>query len=244
MNRLFTRTAVFIVVAVLIAAGLGYWQYREARNNVFKTGTPLTASDAVSGEIPLLGADFSVDPLSKGWGHRTFLRYPPTDYSMTTIDGRRALHCATHASASILARHTAIPVADFRTLSWEWKIETPLTSNLDEATREGDDHPARFFVSFKSTEDTAHRAEIIWSNKRFQPGDYKDIEGFLHLVVNGHDENVGVWHAQSVDLMALYRKISGRTDNPVMDVLGFFCDSDNTGGQTSAYFADVVLKNK
>lgn len=242
MKQLFSRRMGLMALVAILAIGSGLYAYRALRADPFKSGPALTTAAAQNGEIALLDADFSTKPLSQGWGHRTFWGITPTDYAIKTIDSRQALHCATDNAGSILARHTSISIADFPTMAWEWKVETPLASTIDEETPEGDDHPARFFLGFESQDGTQSHAEIIWSNQRFASGDYKIINGFHHLVANGLQKNVGVWHQQEVDLMALYRKLSGRNDAPMLTVLGFFCDSDNTGGRTSAYFNDIKLK--
>ena len=43
-----------------------------------------------------------------------------------------------------------------------------------------------------------------------------------------------------IDLRELYEKVGG-TGEPVLTVLGFFCDSDNTGAESAALFSDVTL---
>lgn len=229
----------FAIAIVLAAAFVGY---KVLRPDQFDTGTPLVKQDAKQGRITLVGDKLALDDLPAGWVHRTFWNVTPTHYALINIDERRALHCTTNNSGSILARDTSINLAEYPILRWEWKIDKPLVSDLDEETSEGDDHPARFFVRFQNGEGVNSAAEIIWSNVRFKPGDTKIIHGFHHLVVNGLPENVGTWHQQSVDLEALYRKLPNSGADPTLTVLGFFCDSDNTGGSTSAYFSDVRLE--
>uniref|UniRef100_A0A2A4YQV6 DUF3047 domain-containing protein n=1 Tax=OCS116 cluster bacterium TaxID=2030921 RepID=A0A2A4YQV6_9PROT len=237
-----------IFIIVIIVAGLigaGYAAYGWWRGNPFDTGAPLLASAAQDGRIELIDGELDVENLPQGWVHRTFFNVTATDYKLVTIDDRAALHCATDNSGSILARDVDILLSDFGLLKWQWKIEKPLNSPLDEDSEdseEGDDHPARFFVAFKNTDGARKMAEIIWSNQKYKAGDYKIINGFHHLVANGLDENVGKWHEQIVDLAALYKRIGGTGTNPSLGLLGFFCDSDNTGGSTSAYFSDVRLE--
>ena len=84
--------------------------------------------------------------------------------------------------------------------------------------------------------------EIIWSNKKYAPGDYKIIGDFHHYVANGLNENIGKWHSQTVDLRQIYSDIGG-TGTPTLQVLGFFCDSDNTGAQSEGFFRDVRLSD-
>lgn len=207
----------------------------------FATEYPLTAPTDGSGEILLIDQNFQIDPLSKGWGHRKFFAVAATKYSIERLDQGSVLQCQTNNSGSILARHTDIPLEDFPILSWSWKVEIPINSSLGEATKEGDDHPARLFLRFSEDNGERRGLEIVWSNQIYAPGDYKIIGNFYHYVANGLDKNVGVWHDQSVDLSQIYRDIGGTSANPKLSLLGFFCDSDNTGGASLAYFDKVRL---
>lgn len=235
--------SVFVGGVVLAVAVFGAYKFYFGAN-AFDTGTPLLASAAVDGQINLVDEGFDIDNLPQGWVHRTFFNITPTDYKLAEIDGKTALQCSTNNSGSILGRDVSVKLSEFPLLKWQWKIDKPLQSDLDEETEAGDDHPARFFVMFNNEDGSRSAAEIIWSNKRFVKGDYKIIGSFYHLVANGLDENVGIWHDEVVDLQALYSKVSGVSADPSLSLLGFFCDSDNTGGSTNAYFADVRLEAK
>lgn len=216
-----------------------FTSYKALQPDPFVTASPLRADAAVGGEIALVDAPLSLDNLADGWVHRRFFRVTPTTYETTQKDGRDALRCATDNAASILIRDTDISLAQFPLLRWDWMITQELVSEIDEDTHEGDDHPARFFVRFIDGDGGVTATEIIWSNTQYSPGDYKVIDDFQHLVANGLSENTGVWHSEVVDLLALYRHVTGRNDVGKIDLLGFFCDSDNTGGSTEAFFADV-----
>lgn len=225
-----------MIFSAVIVSGI-VWGYSVYRTDVFNTGNPLLAS---SGPVELIDVDFSTDILPDGWVHRTFFRTKPTDYQLVEEDGRRALSCTTKHSGSILARETSIRLTDLPILSWSWKITKPIESTIDEATEEGDDHPARFFLRFNNESGQTKAAEIIWSNQKYAPGEYKIIGDFYHFVANGLNSNVGKWHSQSIDLSELYKDVGG-TGEPVLTVLGFFCDSDNTGAESVALFSDVTL---
>lgn len=223
-----------LVLGVVVAAATaGWWMMRPSG---FDTDAPLTSDGT---PIDLL-ADLDTDDIGAGWVHRKFLTVSAASYEVTDIAGDTALLCETNDSASILARDTDIAVADLPILTWEWQIIDPIDSNVDEATEEGDDHPARFFVVFSNEADERRAMEIIWSNQKFAPGEYKIIGDFYHYVANGLSENVGAWHTQQVDLREIYADIGG-TGTPKLQALGFFCDSDNTGTQSSAMFKNVML---
>lgn len=229
----------WLLIFGVLALAIGAWGCSAFRSNVFETGSPLQAS---SGSVALLNEKLLMDELPAGWAHRTFFRVTPTQYRIVEEDGRRALRCTTDHSGSILARETSIPVADLPFLSWSWKITKPIDSLIDEDTKEGDDHPARFFLRFENDSGERFHTEIIWSNLKYAPGDFKLIGEFYHLVANGLPANVGSWHSQTVNLSKLYKDIGG-SGAPMLKVLGFFCDSDDTGGASTAFFSDVTLSS-
>lgn len=220
--------------AALLMAGYGV--YHASRPPFWETDNPLRTA---SGPVNVL-ADLDTDTLSEGWKERKFFRVTPTQYRSSQEDGKQVLRCTTDNSASILARDVDIALSDLPILSWRWLVTQPIESDLDESTEAGDDHPLRFYVRFSNGAGETRSAEIIWSNKKYAPGDYKIIGTFPHLVANGLHENVGEWHDQTVDLRDLYRDIGG-TGAANLDVLGFFCDSDNTGTRSDGAFEGITL---
>jgi hypothetical protein len=229
----------FKIGAGLIFLSAGYLAYNALKPPFWETDQPLTAT---IGPIDFL-ADLDTNNVANGWKERTFFRITPTQYALTQEDDAPALRCTTNHSGSILARDTDIALGDMPFLNWEWKVTDPIDNGIDEDTRDGDDHPLRFYLRFINDAGESKGAEIIWSNQKYAAGDYKIIGSFYHLVANGLDENVGSWHTQSVDLRKLYGDIGG-TGSARLDVLGFFCDSDNAGGTSDGYFRNVQLSTE
>lgn len=145
--------------------------------------------------------------------------------SFTTKDATSALRCETNAGGSIYGRHTDISLARFPVLTWRWFVELPISSEHDERTPEGDDHPVRFFLEFRDSEGGAHHAEIIWANRVFKRGDWKYIGKFPHYVADGGTENVGRWRNERAHLLDIYRNMTKRTDTPRLIFLALFCKS-------------------
>ena len=144
----------------------------------------------------------------------------------------------------MLFRHVDIELYEYPTLTWQWFIEDGIDSDVDESTREGDDHPARFMVVFDSADGERHRMEIIWGNRMFGAGDYKYLGSFPHYVANGGAENVGRWHRERIDLTDIYQELWGETAGARLVDLALFCDSDETGDETIAYVADVRVERR
>ena len=239
MNTKLIFRAILVVGVVVAVAGAASWFMRPDGNE-----NPLKAGSGDSVTVLEFSALNGFETLPKGWAHRTFWFTSPMQLAQKTHEGVVALNCKTDNGGSILGRNTDIDLAAFPLLSWDWFIEQPITSEVDERTKAGDDHPARLLIRFEDTKGAPHFVEIIWSNRMFVPGDYKYIEDFPHYVANGLEANIGRWHHQQVDLLDIYRTTSGLKDNPKVRSVAIFCDSDNTGGQSSAYFSDVVLARR
>ena len=92
-----------------------------------------------------------------------------------------------------------IPLNEYPFLNWAWFIEQPIVSDLDEATREGDDHPARFFIVLATVSGERRSMEIIWGN-RLKAGGYKYVGDFPHYVARGGNENTNRWFDEEVNL--------------------------------------------
>jgi Protein of unknown function (DUF3047) len=181
---------------------------------------------------------FPLDPLPAGWRHRTFWTRRPMAFGFAVKDGVPAMRFATAASASMLFRGVDVDLAEYPVLAWRWYVEQPIESALDERTREGDDHPARFFLELRTAAGETRKMEIVWGN-RLRAGDFKYIGGFPHYVADGGDENAGRWRDEAVDLAAVTRRIWPDGGRLRLVELAVFCDSDETKGRTVAYVADV-----
>jgi Protein of unknown function (DUF3047) len=236
MSLISTRPRLVAVAlfAILLVAAAGVWLTRETPNN------PLTSQGGPQVVAMDFAAPISLDPLPPGWTHYKFWTKPAMELSFVTKDAVPALRCATKGGGSIFGRWTDIDLAAYPKLTWRWFVETPIVSALDERTRAGDDHPVRWFVGFADSEGGEHAAEIIWGNTRLKRGDWKVLDGFQHFVADGGPENAGTWRDESADLLAIYRKASGRTDTPRLKRLAIFCDSDETGGRSVAYTGGPV----
>ena len=70
----------------------------------------------------------------------------------------------------MLFRRVGIGLADYPMLAWRWYIQLPIRSPLDERTRKGDDHPARF------------DARVFADDRHWTRGSYDDGHGGHCLV--------------------------------------------------------------
>ncbi len=191
----------------------------------------------------------SLDDFDDSWYHRTFWTSFAMDISFVTKDDRPSIRLETDNSASMLFRYVDIPLDQYPILSWDWFIEKGIYSNVSELTHEGDDHPARLFLSFIAGDNTPHRMEIIWGNSELSKGDWKHLKfsenrSFPHYVANGGENNVGRWHFEKEDMVKLYQKLWGDASGARLTEIALFCDTDDTGLISIAYFSNVRVEHK
>lgn len=235
-SRAFAGVMCCLAAAVLTACSSG-----QRRNVLVPDGSPSVV--VMEFRQPL-----ALDSLPDGWHHRTFFRTDPMQISFVTKQGRPSIRLATDHSGSMLYRFTDLPLDQYPMLAWDWFVERPIASDVDETTKAGDDHPARLYLKFRSATGEAHAMEIIWGNRSLQAGDWKYLSSFWsrnsfpHYVVRGGDENAGRWHDEKVDLRALYRKHWGDPRGASLQEVALFCDTDATGAQSVAYFSTVRVE--
>lgn len=148
----------------------------------------------------------------------------------------------------MLYRYVDVDLDRYPMLRWTWYIERPIRSDADEMTVAGDDHPARLYLTFQSAGGESHSMEIVWGNRKLKPGDWKHLKFFLdrrpfpHYAANGGDENAGRWHEERVDMRRLYREQWGEPRGARLVEIALFCDTDQTGAESVAYFSDVRVE--
>jgi hypothetical protein len=240
-----SRIAGYTLGILAVLAFSGYFAFQKL------TSPPPPVNPVLAGdESTVTLMDFttppSLDPITPGWWHKTFLTRPAMKISFVEKDARKALRCETNGSGSIFGRFTDIDLGTFPNLTWSWLVEQPVVATVPETGSKGDDHPARFLVQFADSEKSSHYMEIIWSNGAFKPGNWKYIEGFPHYVANGGDatsgENTNTWFDERLNLLDLYHTATKRKDTPHLINIAIFCDTDDTGAKSIAYFSKVMLE--
>jgi hypothetical protein len=245
MKNRFLRIIIYSFVTLAACLIGGYFAFQKL------TSPPAAVNPVLAGETPVVSlmdftTAFSLKPLPTGWWRIDFFTKPPMKLSFVEKAGVKALRCETHGSGSIFGRHTDIDLAKFPTLTWSWLVDQPVIADAPEGEWSGDDHPARLLLHLRDSLLKEHYFEIIWSNGAYKPGQWKIIGDFHHYVANGGNarsgENTGRWFDEKVNVLELYHIATGRMDAPHLMSIAIFCDTDNTGTSSSAYFGKVSLE--
>ena len=81
------------------------------------------------------------------WKEQSFVGN--TQYELQAQDGKNVLKATANRSASVLYKETAIDLTKTPWLDWSWK-STSTYMNINEQSKDGDDYPARLYVTAKT----------------------------------------------------------------------------------------------
>ena len=188
-----------------------------------------------------------------------------TAYSIVEEDGSPVVMAKAVASASGLIREIKINPLEYPVIRWKWKVENILKKG-DAGRREGDDYPARVYVTFqydpakagffeKSKYEAAgllygryppHAAiNYIWESRlpagSVVPNSYTDRT--MMFVVESGSEKLNRWIEEERNVFEDYRRSFGE-DPPMISGVAIMTDTDNTGETATAYFGDIRFEKK
>jgi len=167
------------------------------------------------------------------------------------------------ASASGLIREMKIDPKEFPMLQWRWKVGNILKKG-DVKTKEGDDYPARIYITFEydpqklnfleRTKYNAYRIlygrypplraiNYIWESTAPRgtavPNPYTNR--VMMIVVESGPEKVNQWVVEERNVFEDYRKAFDEEPPPISGV-AFMTDTDNTGEMATAYYGDIYFR--
>ena len=205
--------------------------------------------------------------LPDGWAPMTFRNISRHTRYTLVRDAEQGVvvRAEADASASGLIRRFDSPAADHPLLRWRWKVERPIR-NSDVTRKDGDDYPARIYVSFRYDparlslveqakyaaarvlygEYPPHAAlNYIWDAKApvgtIVPNPFTDRVRMI--VVQSGTADVGRWLAYERDIVADYRNAYGEEPPPLAGI-AIMTDADNTGESALAYYGDIELAKR
>lgn len=200
--------------------------------------------------------------LPPGWKPLTFKKVPkPTRYEVVNDGGTTVVKANSEASASGLTREVKIDPREYPIVRWRWKIGN-LLKQSDVHRKEGDDYPARLYITFEYDPDKvgfskklkykAGRAlfgdipiaalNYIWESKT-PVGTVIDnaFTDFAQMiVVESGPGKVGQWVAEERNIYEDYKRAFGE-EPPTINGVAIMTDTDNTKEQATAYYGDITF---
>jgi hypothetical protein len=220
-----------------------------------------TASDVIS--IGNFSTMREGTPLPAGWKPLTFPKIPrQTQYTLVKERETIAIRAESQNAASGLTYPVQVNLTEYPIIEWRWKVQN-LIQKGDVHRKEGDDYPARIYITFAYDPDrvgflkkATYRAarllfgeipiaaiNYIWDGKAatgtIVPNAYTDFVRMI--VVESGPQKVGQWVSESRNLYHDYKTAFGE-DPPFVNGVAVMTDTDNTGEEAIAYYGEIVFK--
>jgi DUF3047 family protein len=198
-----------------------------------------------------------------GWKPLTFKKIPKhTSYEVVKDGGVTIVKAVSEASASGLIKPVVIDPKEFPVVRWRWKIDNVLQRS-DVALKEGDDYPARLYITFEYDPDRVSFGKklkfkagqalfgdipiaalnYIWETKTpvgtIVENAYTDFAKMV--IVESGTQKVGMWIDEEWNIYEDYKKAFGE-EPPMINGVAIMSDTDNTKEQATAYYGDIVFQ--
>jgi hypothetical protein len=213
---------------------------------------------------------FSAEPEGSltpmGWKSWTFKKIERhTTYVTVREDGNVVVRAEASASASGLIREVKVDPKEYPVLAWRWKVSNAYTKG-DVSRKEGDDYPARMYVAFDYDPqrlgfvDRAKHAAVkllygeapplrvinyIWESKA--PKDTITSSAYTDwvkmIVVESGNELSNRWIDEQRNILEDYRKAFGEEPSTITGI-AIMTDADNTGEAATAWYGDIVFRQR
>lgn len=215
-------------------------------------------------EVGLFSTASPGGPFPPGWKPLTFEKIPKhTAYSLVKENETVVVKAVSQGSASGLIREISIDPRTYPIVQWRWKVENVLEKG-DVTKKEGDDYPARLYVTFEYDSRKVgifERAQYelaklvygqypplnainyIWANRTpvgtVVPNPYTDR--VIMIVVESGSTKLGQWLTEERNIYEDYRRAFGENPTNISGV-AIMTDTDNTQESAVAYFGDIIFK--
>jgi CO dehydrogenase/acetyl-CoA synthase gamma subunit (corrinoid Fe-S protein) len=198
-----------------------------------------------------------------GWKPLTFKKIPKhTSYEVVKDEDVTVVKAVSEASASGLIKQVVIDPKEFPIVRWRWKIDNVLQRS-DVALKEGDDFPARLYITFEYEPDKVSFGKklkfkvgqalfgdipiaalnYIWETKTpvgtIVENAYTDFAKMV--IVESGTQKVGMWIDEERNVYEDYKQ-AFREEPPMINGVAIMSDTDNTKEQATAYYGDIVFQ--
>lgn len=166
-----------------------------------------------------------------------------TRYEAAEIAGMAAVRAFCDGSASGLVLERKIDLTRTPVVEWSWGVEGVFDDAADEASKAGDDYPARlYFVRDGGFNPFATRAiNYVWASGKPAGADWPNAytaNAHVIAVQSGPPDPARPWVTQRRNLREDFRRYHGR-DVEVVDAVAIMTDCDNRGATASAWYGAV-----
>ena len=202
-------------------------------------------------------------PLPAGWKPLTFKKIERyTVYRLIEDEGTTVVEAVSEEGASGMTREVTVDLKQHPYLSWRWKV-TGVLRNGDVSRKEGDDYPARIYITFEydgsrlSLLDKVKYQAIRLLYGQYPPlgainyiwGSHADVgamvpnpytDQVMMFVVESGTERAHEWVSESRNVYEDYKQAFNQ-EPPLVSGVAIMTDTDNTKESAVAYYGDIAF---
>lgn len=214
-------------------------------------------------EVGRFSAAAAGQALPDGWKPLTFKKVDRhTKYELVEDEAIVVVKARSEASGSGLTKEIRIDPREYPIVRWRWKVEN-LLQKSDVRRKEGDDYPARLYITFEYDPDKVgftkklkYKAgqaifgaipigalNYIWDGKT-PAGTIVDnafTDFAKMIVVQSGSAHLGQWVEEERNLYDDYKQAFGE-EPPMINGLAIMTDTDNTKETATAYYGDILFQ--
>jgi hypothetical protein len=215
-------------------------------------------------EVGMFSAAQEHGSFPSGWRPLTFSKISEhTQYFLVKNGDTVVVKAVSERSASGLVREISIDPKEYPIVEWRWKVENILQKG-DVSRKEGDDYPARLYITFEYDSSKVGIFEkikfeaaklfhgqyppiaainYIWASNApvgtIVPNPYTDRAQMI--VTQSGSDKLHQWVSEERNILDDYKHAFGEDPSKISGV-AIMTDTDNTQESVIAYFGDIVFK--
>lgn len=215
-------------------------------------------------EVGKFSAGQEGEALPDDWKPLIFPRVPRhTIYMLVKEDGTVAVKAVSEGASSGLTREITINPREYPIVQWRWKVANVLSKG-DVFRKEGDDYPARLYITFEYDpskvgffEKVGREAYRIIYGKQLPLGAINYIwesrapvgtvtpntytKRSMMFVLESGKAKLNAWVSEERNVCEDYKKAFG-DEPPMINGVAIMTDTDNTQEAATAFYGDIVFK--
>ncbi|KAF3983321.1 MAG: DUF3047 domain-containing protein [Methylococcales symbiont of Hymedesmia sp. n. MRB-2018] len=187
-----------------------------------------------------------IDNFSSGnlnqWETKSFAK--TTDYQVVSVDNQLILRAVSHASASGLVKKQKIDLLKTPFLNWRWRVEN-LLGKINEQSKSGDDYSARVYVLIDGGWAFWNSKAInyVWASNSAKGKQWANAfasNNATMLALRSVNDKMATWYQEKRNIIEDFKTLYGM-DIRYIDAVALMTDTDNSGGQATAYYDDIYF---
>jgi len=204
------------------------------------------------------------ETLPPGWKPLTFKKIERhTIYTLVKDSDTVVIKAVADASASGLTREIKTNPKEYPIVQWRWKV-TNILKKGDVHKKEGDDYPARIYITFEyDASKLSFLEKVKYEAIRLLYGEYPPLAAINYIweskapvgtmvpnpftdrvmmfVVESGPSKLNEWVNEERNISEDYKKAFGQ-EPPMISGIAIMTDTDNTGESATAYYGDIIFK--